>query len=69
MRIPNVTYVDGDYTIDEELKLFVMDGTSHELPFTNRRLKMQNEDRFEQNRFRHEHFLVVSEHGKTALMN
>lgn len=69
MRIPKVTYVDGDYTIDEELKLFVMEGDSHKLPFTSGRLRIQNEDRFEQNRFRHEHFLVVSEHGKTALMN
>lgn len=68
-RIPNVTYVDGDHTIDEELKLFVMEGTSHKLPFTSGRLRIQNEDRFEQDRFRHEHFLVVSENGKTALLS
>ncbi len=69
LKLPNVKYIDGDHRLDEELALFTMSGDSHEIPFTNKRLKVQNEDRFEPDRFGHEHFLVISENGKTVLLS
>ena len=66
-KLPQVQFLRGDAIIDEELELFTIKQRSHELPFTNKRLLIQKEDGYQKDDFRHEHFLVIREEGKTVL--
>ena len=66
-KLPQVQFLCGDAVIDEELELFTIKQRSHDLPFTNQRLLVQKEDGYQKDDFRHEHFLVIREEGKTVL--
>ena len=68
-KLPQVRFLRGDAIIDEELELFTIKNRSHELPFTNKRLLIHKEDGYQRDDFRHEHFLVVKEEGKTVLLS
>ncbi|MBE5861270.1 MAG: MBL fold metallo-hydrolase [Lachnospiraceae bacterium] len=66
-KLPQVQFLCGDIVIDEELELFTIKQRSHDLPFTNKRLLIQTGDGYQRDDFRHEHFLVIREDGKTIL--
>ena len=66
--LPRVRFTDGDYVIDDELSLFVMDKCG-KLPFTNARLKRLENGEYLQDDFRHEQFLVIREEDKTVLLS
>ena len=66
-KLPQVQFLRGDAVIDEELELFTIKQRSHDLPFTNKRLLIQTGDGYQRDDFRHEHFLVIREDGKTIL--
>ena len=67
-KLPQVRFTDGDFVIDDELSLFVMDRCGR-LPFTNVRLKRLENGAYVQDDFRHEQFLVIREKGRTVLMS
>ena len=67
--LPQVRLIDGDFTIDDELSLFVMKTCAGELPFSNARLKRKNGSVYRQDVFDHEHFLVVKEGAKRVLVS
>ena len=67
-KLPQVRFTDGDFVIDDELSLFVMDKCGR-LPFTNVRLKRLENGAYVQDDFRHEQFLVIREKGRTVLMS
>ncbi len=69
VKLPQVKFVSGDFKIDDELELFVIKERSHELPFTNRRLLVRDGERYIRDEFRHEHFLVIRQNGKSILMS
>ena len=68
-NLSQVRFVNGDFKIDDELELFVINNKKHEIPFTNRRLLVKEGDTFKQDDFNHEHFLVVHQNGKSYLMS
>lgn len=57
------------YRIDEELSLFSGIGEQWPIPSANRRLKMKTKEELEQDDFRHEQCLVISEGGKKVLLS
>ena len=64
-----VRFINGDTKLDDELELFVIHNRSHELPFTNRRLLVRGKDEYIRDDFRHEHYLVIRQDGKSILMS
>ena len=69
IKLPQVRFVSGDLKIDDELELFIIRKRSHELPFTNSRLLVREDEGFRRDDFRHEHFLMISQGGKSILMS
>ena len=67
-KLPQVQFLCGDTVIDEELELFTIKERSHDLPFTNKRLLIRKREEYQRDDFRHEHFLVIKEEGKTVLI-
>ncbi|MBP1584880.1 MAG: MBL fold metallo-hydrolase [Lachnospiraceae bacterium] len=67
-KLPQLRTVDGDYVIDDELSLFVMEETGR-LPFTNVRLKRRENSGYVQDDFRHEQFLVIREKDRNVLLS
>ncbi|MCR4588491.1 MAG: MBL fold metallo-hydrolase [Lachnospiraceae bacterium] len=68
-ELPQVSFVDGDLEIDEELSLFTVHERTHALPFTNKRLLVRKDGGYERDDFIHEHYLVIHEDGKSVLMS
>ena len=68
-KLPQVKYVNGDVRIDDELELFTIQNRRHQLPFTNKKLLLHEDSLFKQDDFRHEHFLVIRQDGKSVLMS
>ncbi|WP_022778388.1 MBL fold metallo-hydrolase [Butyrivibrio sp. AE3009] len=68
-KLPQVRFVEGDYIIDDELSLFVVDKRVRDIPFTNSRLKIKRENEFLQDDFSHEQALVIKSEGKTVLLS
>lgn len=68
-ELPRVRFISGDMVIDEELELFTIPQRSHELPFTNKRLLIRKGDEYIRDDFRHEHYLVIHQSGKSILMS
>lgn len=68
-KLPQVKFVNGDTAIDDELELFVIKNRSHELPFTNKRLLVREDNEYRRDDFVHENFLVIHENGKSVLMS
>ncbi len=68
-ELPQVRFVEGDYTIDDELSLFVVDKRIVEVPFTNSRLKVKRGGQYFQDDFAHEQALVVKSAGKSILLS
>lgn len=68
-KLPQVRFISGDTVIDDELELFTIQKRSHELPFTNKRLLIQKGNEYIRDDFRHEHYLVIRQDGKTILMS
>lgn len=68
-KLQQVKLLDGDVRIDDELELFTIRNRSHELPFTNKRLLVFEDDMYRRDDFRHEHFLVIHQEGKSILMS
>ena len=64
-----VKFIDGDFTIDDELSLFVVHERCCEIPFTNSRLKQKINGSYIQDSFIHEHFLVISDMNKKILIS
>lgn len=67
-KLPQVRFLRGGTRIDDELELFVMNGSSC-VPFTNRRLLVRRGDGYQQDHFCHEQFLVIHEGGRSVLMS
>lgn len=68
-KLPQVRFISGDTVIDDELELFTIQKRSHELPFTNKRLLIRKGNEYIRDDFRHEHYLVIRQDGKTILMS
>ena len=68
-KLPQVRFISGDTVIDEELELFTIQKRSHELPFTNKRLLVRKENEYIRDDFRHEHYLVIRQDGKSVLLS
>jgi 7,8-dihydropterin-6-yl-methyl-4-(beta-D-ribofuranosyl)aminobenzene 5'-phosphate synthase len=68
-RLPQLRFISGDTVIDEELELFTIQKRSHELPFTNKRLLVRKGNEYIRDDFRHEHYLVIRQDGKSVLMS
>ena len=68
-KLPQVRFISGDTVIDEELELFTIQKRSHELPFTNKRLLVRKGNEYIRDDFRHEHYLVIRQDGKSVLMS
>ncbi|MCR4641780.1 MAG: MBL fold metallo-hydrolase [Lachnospiraceae bacterium] len=68
-KLPQLRSVSGDTVIDDELELFTIQKRSHELPFTNKRLLVRKGNEYIRDDFRHEHYLVIRQDGKTVLMS
>ena len=68
-NLSQVRFVNGDFKMDDELELFVINNKKHEIPFTNKRLLVKEGSTFKQDDFNHEHFLVVHQDGKSYLMS
>ncbi len=69
LELPEVRLLRGDFRIDDELELFTVKERTHKLPFTNRRLLIKENGEYGQDDFRHEHYLVIRDGGKTILMS
>ena len=68
-KLPQLRFISGDTVIDEELELFTIQKRSHELPFTNKRLLVHKGNEYIWDDFRHEHYLVIRQDGKSVLMS
>lgn len=68
-KLPQVRFISGDTVIDDELELFTIQKRSHELPFTNKRLLVRKGDEYIRDDFRHEHYLVIRQDGKSVLLS
>ena len=68
-KLPQVRFLSGGATIDDELEIFTIQKRSHDLPFTNKRLLVLDKDKYLQDDFCHEHFLVIHQAGKSILMS
>ena len=68
-KLPQLRFISGDTVIDEELELFTIQKRSHELPFTNKRLLIRKGDEYIRDDFRHEHYFVIRQDGKSVLMS
>ena len=68
-KLPQLRFISGDTVIDEELELFTIQKRSHELPFTNKRLLVRKGNEYIRDDFRHEHYLVIRQDGKSVLMS
>ena len=68
-KLPQVRFISGDTVIDEELELFTIQKRSHELPFTNKRLLIRKGNEYIRDDFRHEHYLVIRQDGKSVLLS
>ena len=68
-KLPQLRFISGDTVIDDELELFTIQKRSHELPFTNKRLLIRKGDEYIRDDFRHEHYLVIRQDGKSVLMS
>ncbi len=68
-KLPQLRFLSGDTVIDDELELFTIQKRSHELPFTNKRLLVRKGNEYIRDDFRHEHYLVIRQDGKTVLMS
>ena len=66
--LPQVKMLDGDHVIEEGTELFTIKNRTHALPFTNKRLLKKTGGEFVRDEFEHEHFLVLTEGGKSVLM-
>ena len=68
-KLPQLRFISGDTVIDEELELYKKKKRSHELPFTNKRLLVRKGNEYIRDDFRHEHYLVIRQDGKSVLMS
>ena len=68
-KLPQVLKLQGDYRIDDELELFTIKQRSHELPFTNKRLLIKENDEYMRDEFVHEQYLVISGGDKMILLS
>ena len=64
-----VKFVDGDYTIDDELELFTIEKKKRKLPFTNKRILRKIGGKFVQDDFIHEQYLVIRDGEKSVLVS
>jgi len=69
MGLTQVTKLQGDYSIDDELELFTIKSRSHEVPFTNKRLLIRDGNEFVRDDFIHEQYLVIKDGDKRILMS
>ncbi len=66
--LPGIKTINGDHKIADGIELFTVKNRTHELPFTNKRLLMKVGGELVRDEFKHEHFLVLRENGKSVLM-
>jgi 7,8-dihydropterin-6-yl-methyl-4-(beta-D-ribofuranosyl)aminobenzene 5'-phosphate synthase len=67
--LPQVRFLQGDAVIDNELELFTIKKRSRELPFTNKRLLIKQNDGYLRDDFTHEQFLVINDGEKRVLIS
>ena len=67
--LPQVRFLRGNQTIDEEVCLFQISSRTRALPFTNRSLLVKTDDSFIRDEFDHEQYLVLSAEGKHILLS
>lgn len=67
--LPQLHYIEGNQQIDKELFLFSGVEKRRLWPSGNRELKVQKDNRFEQDEFLHEQYLVLEEKGKRILIS
>ncbi len=68
-ELPQVVKLRGDHRIDDELELFTMKKRSHDIPFTNKRLLVRENDEFVRDDFVHEQYLVVNDGERRILLS
>lgn len=68
-KLPQIRLIDGDFVIDDGIEVFTIKYRAHEIPFTNKRLLIRDGDTYIRDEFKHEHFLVVSEGGRSVLLS
>ncbi len=68
-KLQQLRFISGDTVIDDELELFMIKKRSHELPFTNKRLLVRKGNEYIRDDFRHEHYLVIRQDGKSVLLS
>lgn len=69
LALGQVEMIDGDKKIDDEIFLFSGVTGRRLWPSGNRELKVKREDRFYQDEFLHEQYLVLEENGKKVLLS
>ena len=67
--LPQITLLNGDYTIDEELSLFTGVKGKRMKPDTSKILKERKNGRYVADSFRHEQYLVISEGDEKVLFS
>lgn len=68
-ELPQVRFAEGDYRLDEELSLFVMDQNRYPVPSTNKRILEKVGEDYVRDPFRHEHALVIKEDGRSVVLS
>lgn len=66
--LSQVKKISGNCIIEDGMELFTIKNRTHALPFTNKRLLRKTGGEFVRDEFEHEHFLVLTEGGKSVLM-
>ena len=67
--LKQVILTEGTYRIDDELTLFSEIGSARPVPDGNRALKIEREGVLQQDDFRHEQCLVITESGRRVLLS
>ena len=67
--LPNVVKLEGDFEIDEELSLFVMDQNQYPIPSTNRKILERFHGSYVRDEFRHEQALLIRSGKKSVVLS
>ena len=67
--LQQVRFIEGDYVVDEELSLFVMDERQGDVPSTNISLKEKKDGSYVQDDFRHEQFLILKDDDRKIIFS
>ena len=69
LTLQQVRFIEGDYVVDEELSLFVIDERQGDVPSTNISLKEKKDGSYVQDDFRHEQFLILKDDDRKIVFS